>query len=553
MISRQIKYSRLERYVSSTYFYSIIYILAFLPLILNFNGIYWDDWTIWGKSFATVYDEFYLSGRPLLGLWTYFTATIFPLPLSRILIPVIFYVAGLFFKRLLIELNIFDRVEVGVLTLFFLLAPVNFARVALIVHNYSLSFACLWAGLWLFALTLKKSKHSWHGGLGVRICAHVALLMAYQTFSTIVFGLALPLIIVVLDRRINLRNLIYRSLQFVDFYIMPFVVWYGCSLISPKQASRAGYNEITSSSLIDAIKHIPIESFKTLASSLLPFGYLYKNGLFPVIICAGILLLIFILDYLIQNRQGIVREHPGFAKRPLLLGAIGYCAIALAIFPYLAVGKPPAPMDWDSRHQLLVGAGLALIYLAGFSLLATNWSRKIYLLFLVFLFASRHFVIQSWYVVDWYKQAVVISYLKEHKGELHEGFYILDDSALGGNALDRIYRFYEPNAWFAKAYGKAAMFVVPDARQDKSKYNRREFVQHEYQEHKSKQHKDQYNFDALPEVDIDRLQVLKIAPGAWTMYDVMDAIKVAMISTKLESRELDRAPFNVSLNSAESN
>src|SRR3546814_7410498 len=60
-------------------------------------------------------------------------------------------------------------------------------------------------------------------------------------------------------------------------------------------------------------------------------------------------------------------------KRSFITGSgklitIGLVALFFGCFPYWIIGKAPNPVDWDSRYQLLMPLGLALVGIGIFSI-----------------------------------------------------------------------------------------------------------------------------------------------------------------------------------------
>jgi len=140
---------------------------------------------------------------------------------------------------------------------------------------------------------------------------------------------------------------------------------------------------------------------------------------------------------------------------------VGLCLTWIGMFPYMALGHfpnlnalligfVPGSSDWDSRHQLLMPLGLAVVIVGIF-----NWLNPRSLLrgtIVVGLLSSiLNLSFSQEYYLDSIKTTRVIEALKSNEDVRDVKFALIDDQALRFNARGRSIRSYEWDAMLRAA------------------------------------------------------------------------------------------------------
>jgi hypothetical protein len=136
--------------------------------------------------------------------------------------------------------------------------------------------------------------------------------------------------------------------------------------------------------------------------------------------------------------------------------AIGILALVLAIIPYLLVGKLPSFENWETRHQLLMPLGFALIIVAA-TRSATNWISPgaVRIVSLGFVLAATFvsFSASLSLVADWHKQMQVSAALAENGDVRLASTVVFSDQAPQFNFQARHLDFYEYTGALWTAFG----------------------------------------------------------------------------------------------------
>ena len=159
----------------------VLYTLSWGWSLLRPNTLYWDDWsTFWQKDFGEILSIVNSAGLPpwskviesvflQIGVWMVTTST-----------ALVFFGTGLIVFAILRMLPIKSQSQKGLAILAFLIAPVNHARVSLIIFDYTTSYFLFYLG-W-FVLVRYKSIKSF-------VLACVILFLSFKTHSFLFFAL----------------------------------------------------------------------------------------------------------------------------------------------------------------------------------------------------------------------------------------------------------------------------------------------------------------------------------------------------------------------------
>lgn len=418
----------------------LAFALAWGLMVAN-RGLYWDDWTLVGRSTASLVEGFSEVGLPWVG---YIHAALLSMPMpglvGHILIFGVYLLSALLLHAILGRLPGLSRLDALVAALTFALLPVNYARIALIDLPYGLSLLAFLAATWLLLRYLED------GGLARRVAALGLFACAFLTASLLILYVVPIAIGVALLWRSGARSIRSLLLGHADFIALPVVYWLLKATIFPASGVYEGYNALSLGRMVEVPKAMLSIPWQVLIE---PLGRAASvAGLIGGAV--GVLAAV----WLVRRSRRV--EAGAFVSAPAL-ALIGVIVLALGVFPYLAVGRAPTIWDWSSRHQLLVPIGAGL--LAAAAVRGAKSARPVSgvlaaavgLLLGISAVADARTLLA--YQLDWYKQTALIDAARttpEMRAARH--ILVLDD-AKRLDALRRRYRFYEYNALFEQALG----------------------------------------------------------------------------------------------------
>ena len=396
----------------------VLYTLSWGWSLIRPNTLYWDDWVLYFRQpIGNARNVYIQSGRPLweglveiallqVGTWAVCKATF-----------ILFFSTGLLLFCILKTFVAISSDNLRLITFVFLTAPVNHARVAITIFDYSSGYLLFFLG-WFIVVRYKSTKSF--------VVACVILFLSLKTHSFLFFVLLPFLHFVWLNKTdlLDLKKLNRRHLQLVVIALMPVAYLVARQAFWPPIESWKDYQQPTSAGLL--------------------------TGLWPVLI--GLVGLVIIGFRQLKKKP----THFG-----LVLLVVGFSITALALFPYflaeLYVGYAGRPAfitvlefraDWRSRHQLLMPLGLALSVVGLNELL--KWKGKNIVVSAVLVISvGLNMFWGSQYFLQSHKQEQLVELFKSTKGNLVVAS--VGDSTLRFNGRENSFRGYEWNGFMTLA------------------------------------------------------------------------------------------------------
>ena len=314
----------------------ILYTLSWGWSLLRPNTLYWDDWDIYfnkppNYGLQVLSDMGQAPWRGLIefcltqvGTWTFSTLTF-----------VMFFVTSLFIFEILRLTTVLSVSQVQLITVLFLIVPVNQARIAIAVFSYTTSYFLFFLG-WL-------------------------LLVCYRSFKSFIFSWLVLFL-----------SLMTHSLVF--FLLLPFLHF--VYLNKSELARPKKFGQICIQISLIAILPIFYSALKMFfwkpSESWSNYHHIYQKGIalgliyyFPFIF----------LSFLLIFGKSVKTKFPS-----LSIVNLGFFVLGSSMFPYFAGNYFDRwsifkfNSDWLSRHQLLLPLGLALSVLGLNELF--NWRKK---------------------------------------------------------------------------------------------------------------------------------------------------------------------------------
>ena len=472
----------------------ILYMLSNLLMLLNTNGLYWDDWVLYSQPFKVIETMFnQVTGKAHLYEYIHQALShigngIYPYRLATV---ALYYLSGLFLYWVLLSIRFISKQLAFYITLFFLILPVNAARVALIDMPYGVFLCVFFLAFWLLSNYLKNRSNVF-----LRLTILALFYLSFTINSLVVFYAVVLLYLLYQNQdecspKASIPRQIWQmAIQYGDFVAAPLLFFFIKRTYFEPYGLYENYNALSWDYFIHHIVLNFILSVKTafydpLAQSI------FISLRFPLVF-AVISAFVFFLLF----RKGIVLDSWGLKKsggdvvlppREILFEApviplmrFGLLFFVLAVFPYIAVGKIPSLLRLDSRHQLLVPLGLSLC-LCSVVLVIERINNRVGHAVLVLLIAScivKNTYDQATYLRDWFYQIALEEHYKENPLiKSNHTFIVQSDLPL---AEHRSMQFYEHNGRLRKVFGSDDRFMGDNLNEIKTYANYNAYPQYNF-------------------------------------------------------------------------
>ena len=165
-----------------------------------------------------------------------------------------------------------------------------------------------------------------------------------------------------------------------------------------------------------------------------------------------------------------VGSHDLTEKSRNLLISLGIVLVIIGAAPYIVAGHlvdvsewmfnfVPRASDWSSRHQLLLGLGLAVIIVGILGELESRFKRNL-ATSIIGICVLLNATFMHAYFLDSLKQDQIIDAIKQNTDLSVSKVIMIDDQAERFNARGRFVRYYEWDSMFASAYGNDSKHTI---------------------------------------------------------------------------------------------
>ena len=451
----------LDRSVKNEYLVLFIIYLIAHGLMLTCNGIFWDDWVLYNVKSDGVIDRSWQSGAIWVG---YFRVFMLSLPKSilfhRLLVFLLFMFSGFFLNEIMKKITEIDNFSRVIIVIFFLIFPVNSARITLVCAPYALGYFSFFFAFWKIKLFPSK--------IFFRLLGAGLFFFSFSTNSLLVYYLLFLIFLFYSEFsfRFSLSNLKKYLLKNIGLIFLPILFWIIKCLFLRPYGLMENYNTISAKNIIQSphnFYHLVLKNsfFDVIRLSLDVFNN-------HIVVSLGTAILILIV--LIRLKYVHVED----STRVQLTGiCAGIFALFLGVFPYLAVGSTLRLDDWDSRNQLLVPLGAALIICYVLNFLLRREVLVFVFSFFIAIFLLTDILVYLDYQKDWYKQLSLVENFRESEIIRNNSNFIMADGTFDLNANQRIYRFYEYTGLMKKTFNNQIRFAEDEKlyRKDRNCYN----------------------------------------------------------------------------------
>ncbi|OLQ86145.1 hypothetical protein BIY22_12915 [Vibrio panuliri] len=427
----------------------LLLLLCFFCNILalaNYQGIYWDDWTLVSQHDDTILKTFVNAA----GYGGFITSHIhinmleYGGVLSYRIALVILSVFNVFFiYKILSRVHFFSLVDIFCISVIYVSVPYFESDLMLINFPYVFFYSIFLLSFYLYVINNSRSKL-------VNILVLALFLVSFLINSLVPFYgvfiiyLFYECYFVELDVKKAIVSLLKTKYIYLMLPLVFAVVKFRYFVPSEQYAN---YNEISLNGM----------SFYELAVDMLRF----LHGSIAVLIfevlhvISELWWVIIPLCALLTNKmKGVSFKFELPNKRLVLLIGFGLGVFFLGAFPYLLVGKPPVIDGVESRFQLLLPLGFAIFVYFSILFLLKKCSSSVVIFALSFLSISLFLVKFEAYVkyeIDWlYQQSIMASFENSDEIKNNNTFsYTIDSS----DNIRRL-RFYELNGYSKRIFGR---------------------------------------------------------------------------------------------------
>ncbi|WP_131739709.1 hypothetical protein [Legionella adelaidensis] len=433
----------------------ILYLLTNTFLLLNYQGIYWDDWVLFPPDSKITINIFKQTGNIFIGyLHVLFQKCGNGIYVYRIVSFFTNFLTGICIYYILRQTKWLDNVSIFFIVLFFLLVPVNAAKIAIVNALPQIFVFVFYFSFLLLTIYLKGNKNFF-----LRVFILFLFCLSFLVESLLVFySLVLFYLFYPIYKDAQHEKIFQKLKQFFkkypDFIGLPFLFFSVKHTFFKPYGLYVSYNSFKASSA-----GLILKSFKT--SLLLPI----YTSLFTAWAHLTVFLLVTAIVVFIVSRYGqleLEKQQKAHWGKMLIAGILLFL---LAVIPYCAVGKLPAYETWGARHQLLVPLGVAFI-LSTFVLLAAFIHKKLPMILVCGLVAA--FITQGLhdyykFYLDWfYQNSLVEQFKSSHVIQENTTFVVRDELEKEVWAKNRRLAFYEITGLLYRAFQDNKRLVIHD-------------------------------------------------------------------------------------------
>ncbi|WP_157351566.1 hypothetical protein [Aliarcobacter butzleri] len=419
-----------------------------IPLLININGIYWDDWTLYNHSFEAIHSQFSQNSGNAGIIWSsmhYFLINYFGVVSYRVLTFGLLFLSGWFVFKILSNTSLFSKKDAFYLTIFFLLAPLYVSKVALI--NFWTTIASF---IFYFSFYLLSKWYDKELNIFKRVVVLSLFFISFFINSILVFYAIVLIYIFYVEYSLD-KSILKNTVSFIkkntDFILLPIAFYIVKSIYFVPFGLYESYNNIN----IYNILNLDFYYLVFINNFIEPIKFSIPNIFFYIIILSLSLSILFFR----QNNQ--------VSKKNIYFLLLGIIIFYLGAFAYISVNKIPANYNWSSRFQVLLPLGFSFILYYGIQIISNLLNLKssvryfLYLIFIIF-FSFFHLKEQCEHNVDWLYQQSIIENFKNtifiQENDTFEVTVNLDTKL----AQKRLLGFYELNGLSREAFHKDNKF-----------------------------------------------------------------------------------------------
>ena len=405
----------------------VLYFSSYFMVFFFLNAKFWDDWVLYVQMSPSETHHYWRTWIAMFPTNRFIEVSLLQRnPIAMHLLTfVLHFVNGILIFQILKRIKYIKISTTTAVTLIFLILPINAARIAMINFRYTYSLTLFLLGWYL----LVQGKFKF-----LRIFSVLVFVSSFIVQSLLVLYIAPCIhlfIINYFEGRVSKARAAAYSVLLFSVAPCYFII---VRLLDPPPTTRTEYYTPSVSGTTKAV-------ILLLASSLWMISTFWKSKSIALV-----------------SRKQLI--------------SIGVFLISVGSFAYIAVDNladisewmldfVPRASDWDSRHQLLLGIGIALVVIGLVGDVHTRSKKQLFSVLVVGC-VTLNFIMMKSYFLDWRKSVGFIAAMSEYQGRpnLDRVMVIDTSSAERFNARAREIRQYEWEVMLSQALNGQKVKVV---------------------------------------------------------------------------------------------
>jgi hypothetical protein len=435
-------------------FLFLLYVASYWLILAN-PFSYWDGLLISTINSQSLIDNFRQTGFPWIGYFhliilKYLGGIIF----YRIFTVILYFLSGI---ALLVILDKIKQISISCslkLVLFFLILPVNFARISIINFPSALCYFLFFLAFFFFTKFIENKN------LYYRYLSLIFFFVSFTTNSLLCFYYGILSIYILYIMIYQKRRKIFRFIfNKIDFIILPILFFWIKLSFFPSYGRYSGYNNVSTTSISNSILDTLFQIEKLFLFFISPFyPHLHCNMAMYFLIAVILCILLYLLSkkYIKRDINRHVLQNTGFI-------VIGLILLYISIFPYTVVSGVINYGAWTNRHQLLTPIGVAFLFVGFINLLFAHNRFKLFIYsFIIASFIIVNNIVFFQFILDGIKQELIMNTFSKSKIIRNNSTFCIIDKAKSFDALGRYYRFYEYSSFSKKVFDdETKLFYAP--------------------------------------------------------------------------------------------
>lgn len=442
--------NKIKNILNNPYFViSIVFFLSQMFIIV-LSGCWWDDWTFMTHNLSYVHDVASGSGRPE---WNLLIPLCWSLPNNgRILIFILYYLISIFVYNTLSNTELFNRKDNILITLLFIITPVNDARVLISNFPYTVGLFLFYLGMMLFVKWNKTGKKIIYRITILLVFFSSFILNSLLVYYYLIFAYLLALEINNCVRKLNIKDiflLIKRIIiKYLDFFLLPIVYFVVNKIAFPvTDVQYEARSSITLLGLLKTVKYLPLSIINIFKECVINIFSTLEY--WPIAVCA----LIMVVTIIIKNNNNNQRSK----KKVIKYLIYGLVTLILSLFVYVEVRTSIISSNGvGGRDTILVPLGIAITSFAVLSLLKNKYKNALCIITIFLGIISFNKLYIEWQK-DYYYQLSIENLMNNEIIKRNDTFYFADinETKIKGQ------RFYSLNSNAYCVFNNQTRIFIP--------------------------------------------------------------------------------------------
>lgn len=430
-----------------------LYLIANVFLLINIDGLYWDDWVAYKQTNETMKIFFSEIQHGIKGDFFLFLSqfgnSIYPF---RLFIFFATFLMGIFVYLILSTIKELDKQTVFFITLFFLIIPVNSTKILISIAPFTFPVFIFYFTFYLLTLYVKYNSFL------LRLLILALFFISFSTNSVLVFYFSIFLYLYYIhfnfanDRLLDKLKFLLK--QYWDFLLLPFVYFIYKMVYLKPYGLYEGYNGLSLGSFLKA----PILIFQSFYTSLIQS----IDDSFIFIGTMSSIVLLYVL-YKVFRRYTTEIKFENISEKIFLFA--GIVMFILAVFPYCMVGKLPSSIAFDSRFELLTPIGISFILYFSLQYFINNFNFNNYMklsimTILTIVFITKNLYDGYKYNMDWFHSISLQENIRNLDVVKNNTTFIISTSYNPYLVNGRLIGFYEYNGMLKRIFRNDSRLAV---------------------------------------------------------------------------------------------